>query len=223
MTSSRPGDEWPWSHGPDDGRRCCRRWELGVEGFCRAPRWGRRKPLFQPSGPPGCDQRSPFSSCCLPGLLSSRPPSLPLSRLLRPQGLCTCCPPPTAWTSLSLDLCMLAPLVPQAQLKCHLMEPSSCHPSYLSLCAPLSCQFYTHGLKSACFPHSLPASLACETPGGGTGPTPPLRVWPGLPAEGMGVPTAHQVFFLRTLLGTVGAPQTRISTLSESRRICLGK
>lgn len=62
-------------------------------------------------------------------------------------------------------------LVPQVQLKCHLViEVSSPHLSYLSLSIPL---FYIvlHNVVSSqfvYFVHSLPALLECETPGMGT-------------------------------------------------------
>ena len=50
-------------------------------------------------------------------------------------------------------------------------------------------------------------------------PDPPLAS----SAEEMNVPSLHRVIFPKTLFDTAGKLHTRISTLSESRRICLGK
>lgn len=90
--------------------------------------YGRKKRLFFQMVLRGTIMptvRNQFLSYCL--LF----PSLTLSRLLQPQGLCTCCP--CVWNTLSLDLCMASSFwSPKPQLQCHfLVEATWDHLSYL--------------------------------------------------------------------------------------------
>lgn len=168
----------PRRHSPGD-RRCRGQRELGVKGFCRDPRGALGTPLLT-QRPQGRDRRSPISSGCLTGLSSSPTPSLP-RRLPRPQGLCTRCPPPTAWTPLSLGLCRPLLWSPRS-------TPVSPQGAFLSLpilpvtvCPTVLPCFIQHDVKPVCRPHSLPASPGCGTPGRGLDPR-----LPSVPAWGPG-------------------------------------
>lgn len=190
----------------------------------RDPNCGRRTPLFYPVVHKvelclQSEARFPAAASLLSSLPLFSPPFLSIG---------CCCPRafahavPPAWNTLPLDLPMLAPSCPPGWTPMPPSHACHSHPTILP-------HFTQQDLKLVWFVFFIPpASLECKTPEREPGPGTSQHVSPGprpsiLRGRKECAHCTSGYFFLKSLLDTAGTRLIRISTLSESRRICLRK
>lgn len=197
------------------------KWELGGRGLCKDPRCGRGQAHQMGDGVGSVLHRGIKS---LPTAFLNFSLSH-IQQAASASGLLHMLSSLAGTTFLQIFECWLFPV--QCKYQC-LMKAPSPYPSYLDS-IPLSCIALYNTISSHHSTFSACSPLEWKTLRMGTlngihsvspqDPDPPLAS----SAEEMNVPSLYQVIFPKTLFDTAGKLHIRISTLSESRRICLGK